>query len=193
VRFPVITAKDRRLVAANSKWKVYLEELADRRGNHVRDYMVIEGQHSWRDRVTGVALLPIVATGFVLLRCYRHAVRSVLWEAPRGFIDEGETPQEAALRELKEETGLCCAPERLVALGVYAPEPSTFAARGALFAATRCEGTLRAAADEIGVEDIEVFDEDGMSALASNGEIEDAGTLIAYYRYRIWSSQHGTR
>jgi 8-oxo-dGTP pyrophosphatase MutT (NUDIX family) len=29
-----------------------------------------------------------------------------LWLAPGGHIDEGETPDEAALRELKEETGL---------------------------------------------------------------------------------------
>lgn len=29
-----------------------------------------------------------------------------LWLAPGGHIDEGETPDQAALRELKEETGL---------------------------------------------------------------------------------------
>jgi hypothetical protein len=32
-----------------------------------------------------------------------------------------------------------------------------------------------------------------MSELVSAGEIEDAGTLIAYYRYCTLSSQHGTR
>jgi ADP-ribose pyrophosphatase len=190
---PVIILKERRLAAANSKWKVYLEALADHKGNAVSDYMVVEGQHSGRDLVTGVAVLPIVNAGFVLLRCYRRAVGSVLWEVPRGFIDEGESPETAALRELKEETGLCCAPEHLVPLGLYAPEPSTFAARGALFAATQCEGTLDPAKDEIGIEEIAVIDDDGMSRLASNGEIEDAGTLIAYYRYRALSLQHGAR
>ena len=28
-----------------------------------------------------------------------------LWQMPQGGIDEGETPEEAAFRELKEETG----------------------------------------------------------------------------------------
>lgn len=128
------------MAAANSKWKVYLEALADGRGNEIDDYMVIEGHHPHHDRVTGVAVLPIVAAGFVLLRCYRHALRTELWEVLRGFIDEGETPLVAALRELNEETGLRCAPNDLVPLGFYAPEPSTLAARGALFAAGPLRG-----------------------------------------------------
>jgi ADP-ribose diphosphatase len=186
-----IVAKDRRLAASNSKWKVYLEGLADRRGNEVDDYMVIEGHYPRHDRLTGVAVLPVIAGGFVLMRCYRHALRARQWEVPRGFIDADETPSTAALRELHEETGLRCAPDGLIPLGFYAPEASTLAARGALFAAIGCDGTLRPAADEIGLEDIEVVDHARMAQLVSAGEIEDAGTLIAYYRYCTRSS-HAT-
>jgi ADP-ribose pyrophosphatase len=178
-----IVANDRRLAAENSKWKVYLEAIADHRGNAVPDYMVIEGHHPRPDRITGVAVLPITDSGLVLVRCYRHALRTTLWEVPRGFIDAGETPAAAALRELGEETGLRCAPHDLVALGCYAPEPSTLAARGALFVALRCEGIATPGGDEIGLEDIAVIDRARMAALIAAGEIEDAGTLIAYYRY----------
>jgi ADP-ribose pyrophosphatase len=188
-----IVAKNRRLVAANGKWKVYLEGLADQKGNEIPDYMVIEGHHSRPDRVTGVAVLPIIDAGFVLLRCYRHALRSELWEVPRGFIDEGETPAAAALRELNEETGLRCAPDDLLPLGFYAPEPSSLAARGALFAATRCHGVPHPAADEIGLEALQVVDSARMAELVSGGEIEDAGTLIAFYRYCALSSRHEIR
>jgi len=188
-----IVAKNRRLAAANSKWKVYLEGLADERGNEIHDYMVIESHHSRPDRVTGVAVLPIIDAGFVLVCCYRHALRSKLWEVPRGFIDEGETPAAAALRELNEETGLSCAPNDLRPLGFYAPEPSSLAARGALFAATRCRGVPRLAADEIGLEAIQVVDSARMAELVSAGEIEDAGTLIAFYRYCALLSQRGAR
>jgi 8-oxo-dGTP pyrophosphatase MutT (NUDIX family) len=180
---PAVVARNRRLVAANGKWKVYLEGLADGGGNEIHDYMVIEGHNQRSDRITGVVILPIIDAGFVLMRCYRHALRNELWEVPRGFIDEGETPARAALRELAEETGLSCAPDDLLPLGFYAPEPGSLAARGAIFAATRCRGVPRPAADEIGIEAIEIVDAAKMAELASNGEIEDAGTLIAFYRY----------
>jgi ADP-ribose pyrophosphatase len=42
----------------------------------------------------------------VLVRQYRFPVEAQTWEACAGGIDAGETPEEAAVRELREETGL---------------------------------------------------------------------------------------
>lgn len=41
----------------------------------------------------------------LMLRQYRFAAGGYLYEIPAGRLDEGETPVECALRELKEETG----------------------------------------------------------------------------------------
>lgn len=141
--------------------------------------------------MTGVNILPIYDSKIVLLRCHRHATGSTLWEGPRGFIDVGEEPKSAALRELLEETGLSCDPAELVALGCYAPEPGTFAARGALFVATNCYGTLRNAEDEIGHEGLQAFAPHEVAELAATGEIEEAGTLIAYYRFLEYQKRRG--
>ena len=179
----IVVIKSRRLAAANSKWKVYLDHLVDSQGNEVLDYMAIEGSHLRQDKIAGVAVLPVVNGRFALIKSYRHALGSKLWEVPHGFIDAGEAPVDAAVRELAEETGLSCAANDLVPLGVYAPEPSTIAARGALFAAVNCSGTPRLCNDEMGHHSLRLFKPAEMADLMKSGEIEDAATLIAYYRY----------
>jgi 8-oxo-dGDP phosphatase len=178
-----VIRKARRLAVENSRWRVYLDHIADANGNEVPDYLVVAGRHPAPGNVTGVAILPIVDGNFVLLRSYRHALGREIWELPRGFIDEGETPADAALRELQEETGLICAAEDLVPLAFYAPEPATMTVRGALFAATRCKGVPKSGSGELGLDRLQVFTPEAMATLVAGSDLEDAGTLIAYYRY----------
>ena len=42
----------------------------------------------------------INGTVFLILRAYKN------WDFPKGGADEGETPLDAALRQMKEETGI---------------------------------------------------------------------------------------
>jgi len=48
-----------------------------------------------------------------------HATRSPRWDIPKGTAEPGENFAEAAVRELREETGLLAPPEVLVPLGVH--------------------------------------------------------------------------
>jgi len=55
------------------------------------------------DGVTLVATTP--AGELVMVEQFRHPLRRVTLETPAGVMDEGESPVEAGLRELREETG----------------------------------------------------------------------------------------
>ncbi|TPQ39654.1 NUDIX hydrolase [Burkholderia ubonensis] len=49
-----------------------------------------------------------------------HATDTTHWDIPKGQGEPGETPADAALRELREETGVELAAARLVDLGRFA-------------------------------------------------------------------------
>ena len=178
-----VILKERRIAAQNSRWRIYFDHLVDDGGNEVRDYLVLDGYPPRPGRITGVDVLPVLGDKVLLLRVYRHPIGRELWEVPRGFIDDHETAAEAALRELNEETGLTCAPNDLVALGTYAPEPGTMAAYGALFVATRCEGTPRQLDDELGHGTFALFDRRQIADLIAAGEIAHCATMLLYYRW----------
>lgn len=62
------------------------------------------------DRVNGNGAVLIVARlspsdRMVLIRQYRPPARRLVYEFPAGLMDDNESPQQAAARELREETG----------------------------------------------------------------------------------------
>jgi 8-oxo-dGTP pyrophosphatase MutT (NUDIX family) len=72
-------------------------ELPD--GSILESYHVVE----YADWVNIIALTD--RDSVVLVKQYRHPVASVQWEFPGGAINDGEPLEEAAKRELLEETG----------------------------------------------------------------------------------------
>lgn len=54
-----------------------------------------------------VTMFAVTADGKIpLVRQYRPALERHTWELPSGLLDAGERPEQAAVRELLEETGL---------------------------------------------------------------------------------------
>ena len=80
------------------------------------------------------------------------------WSFPSGYVDRGESVEDAALREVKEETGLDVKLTGLV--GLYSKTGSPLVL--AVYSATVTGGELRAGSD---VQETALFDPDGLPPL----------------------------
>jgi ADP-ribose pyrophosphatase len=98
-----------------------------------RDFVVLDTP-SW------VNVVPVTTDGtVVLIRQYRHGIQDVTLEIPGGMIDDGESPEAAAARELQEETGYVA--EWLRPLARLLPNPAIQNNWCHLFVAEGCRDT----------------------------------------------------
>lgn len=126
-----------------------------------------------------------VTTGgdIVLIKQYRHGIRSVTIEVPGGMIDPGESPLEAAKRELLEETGYEAQSWQLI--GQVVPNPA--------IQDNRCYTYLAGSAVKIkepefdNTEDIETYTAaaNDVTSMVKEGKITHSLVLDAFYFYHL--------
>jgi ADP-ribose pyrophosphatase len=105
----------------------------------------------------------------LLIRQYRYASEGFLLEIPAGRLDEGETPEACAFRELREETGYSA--EKVEALTTFYTTPGFTDERIHLFMATGLK------AGDASLEDDEILDLHPVS-LAGAVQMVRAGEII---------------
>jgi len=128
-----------------------------------------------------VVVMPVFPGGQILLvRQYRHAARAFLWELVAGRVDAGESPLQAAHRELAEETGYSA--RRLRKLLEIFPSPGFVSERMWIFSAT---GLTRGAARPEGDERITVrhFSLAAAEQMIRRGTLRDAKSIAAILFY----------
>lgn len=108
----------------------------------------------------------------LLVRQHREGPGAGLWEIPAGTLEPGERPYAAALRELREETGLW---GKLRYLGLLYPTPGYSTERTYFFRVEDVEGTPTARSE---VDAVRFFTPEEIRDLARRG-LGDGKTLAA--------------
>ena len=148
-------------------------ELPDGRVN--QEYYVLE-YPDW------VNIIAITKDGQMIMeRQYRHALGKTCYELPCGVIEDGETPLEAAQRELLEETGF--AGGEWQEWMTLSPNPATSTNLAHSFLATGVEKVSGQHLDA--TEDIDVYllDQDYVRDLLANNQILQALMAAPLWKY----------
>lgn len=157
----------------------YLGKVFDVRRDQVR---LPDGKITTLDVVVhpgAVTLIPIDSHDEILfVRQYRHSVGLELLELPAGTLDEGETPEACALREVREETGMSA--KNLERIGEFFLAPGYSTEYMYIYLATDLSpDPLPGDEDEIIT--VETIARGEISDLISRRVIQDAKSLAALY------------
>ncbi len=126
-----------------------------------------------------VVVIPQMQSGEIYLqKTYKHGCGKIVIEFPAGIVDPGETPEETAVRELREETGLVA--EEIVPLGKCAADATGSDMTYYFFFAKNCEKKGEPQLDDS--EQIEPFLVDDLEAVKDiflKGEYETSASSLA--------------
>lgn len=144
-----------------------------------------DGKEITYDTVVHIGAVAMVAFDaeeqILFVRQYRHSTGKRLLELPAGTLNDGESPEACAQRELREEVGM--APGSLTKLAEFFLAPGYSTERMWIFLARdlRPEKLQGDEDEDISIERMSL--EHSLAAIHS-GEIEDAKTIAGLYLAR---------
>ncbi len=142
------------------------------------------GKEAYREVIRhsgGAAILCMDADSRVLLiRQFRYAYQEVLWEIPAGKLEKEELPEQAARRELEEETGVKAT--NLTYLMQIYPSCGYTSERIYLYLVRDFDMTS-VCWDEDEQMEISWIEYDKVKEMIRNGIIKDAKTICAIMAY----------
>jgi ADP-ribose pyrophosphatase len=113
----------------------------------------------------------------LLVRQYKHGASEIVVELPGGMIDEGETPEQCAVRELAEETGFSGSAPEFVR--TFFADPTNATTRFHLFLARDAVRTSEPKLDISEEIAVEIASIDEVRAMALDGRIAGGSQVAA--------------
>jgi 8-oxo-dGTP pyrophosphatase MutT (NUDIX family) len=177
-------------------WRVQSsEKLADCRIYSVRKDVVVNlrtGQSHEMfvlEQPNWVNVIPLTADEQVIMvEQWRHGTRSVHLETPGGLMEDGETPEHSARRELLEETGYNA--EEFIRLGTVHPNPAIQTNQQHYVLAKNCRKIAEPTLDH--AEDIQVrlVPLADVPRMIESGEITHGIVIGGFYWLNLYRQNH---
>ena len=133
-----------------------------------------------------VIVLPILEKIRVVMpKVFRKILGGAVWELPAGGVQKNENPEEAALRELREETGISITDiSRLIRENTLVVSPNRLPMFPSIYSINVSENEFdnRSMHDDE-VESVDCFSINTIKAMISSGEIVTSITLAILGRF----------
>jgi ADP-ribose pyrophosphatase len=127
-------------------------------------------------------MMPVDKKGRILLvKQYRLPAHQYLWELPAGRLDAGETPLQAARRELVEETGYRA--KTWQKLAVFYASPGFLAEKMTIYLATKLTAGQKKPMEDERIE-TRWFTSKELDKAIESGKILDAKTQIGFLKWK---------
>jgi ADP-ribose pyrophosphatase len=127
-------------------------------------------------------MMPMDKKGRILLvRQYRLPAKDYLWELPAGRLDPGETPLQAARRELVEETGYSA--KKWQKIAVFYASPGFLAEKMTIYLATKLTAGEKKPMEDERIE-TRWFTAKELDKAIESGKILDAKTQIGFLKWK---------
>ena len=131
----------------------------------------------------GVGVLGFVDDSVILLHQYRYIWNKWFWEIPGGMVEDDEEPEDAAIRELEEETGFQT--KTIQSLGVCYPSIGSTTEIQYLYVA-KCEKKSIQQLDALEKIKISLVDIAEFKRMIELNEFCHGMGLAAWSKYKIW-------
>ena len=128
-----------------------------------------------------VSVLPIIENKVALIEILRYPRNCLSLEIPSGHIEKGESPREAAFRELEEETGYTAG--QLVCIGSFNPLSRSTQQAHLFIAKELTKGPQRLEVTE--QIEVKLTPIKEIKKLLTSGKITHAPTLVSLQRFLL--------